>query len=523
MKILDCTLRDGGYYNNWEFKKNLVKNYLRKISQSGVNIIELGFRFKNNSKYGDYGHLTEKRIKNLNLPVNFTYAVMINCKDFLNKSKVDLKSLDKIFCNKKNSKISIIRIALNYEELSYAMTIAERLHGKNYEVHLNIMQISTLKPLELLNIVKKVNNKKFISVLYIADSLGDLTKPNLKTIHSFLKKANKPLGIHAHDNLNLALSNTLFAEKLGFKYLDSTILGMGRGAGNTRTEELLYELYTNKNKKNLNYQLVYKLGIDHFAKLKKKYQWGSNFYYFLSAKHQIHPTYIQKMLSDRKYSKKDILSNINLLKNFNAKKYDINILNDAIFNLKTDKDGEWYPKRSLIADEILILGPGPSVKKYKSKILSYIILKKPKVICINFNNFIDKKYINFYCSCNIGRLFMEIDKYINSKIPLIFPKNSILDENDSINKVKILNYGAIFSKKKFSVLENYCVLPENLSLFYALAVSIASGTKHITFAGLDGYEKNSKNFLNIQEKLKYLKKFKRNIKFLSLTPTTYRF
>ena len=118
---------------------------------------------------------------------------------------------------------------------------------------------------------------------------------------------------------------------------------------------------------------------------------------------------------------------------------------------------------------------------------------------------------------------MEIDKYINSKIPLIFPKNSILDENDSINKVKILNYGAIFSKKKFSVLENHCVLPENLSLFYALAVSIASGTKHITFAGLDGYEKNSKNFLNIQEKLKYLKKFKRNIKFLSLTPTTYRF
>ena len=95
---------------------------------------------------------------------------------------------------------------------------------------------------------------------------------------------------------------------------------MGRGAGNTKTEELLHELKekTNKSSK-FNYEIIYKLIFSHFKKLKLKYDWGSNQFYFLSAKNQIHPTYVQNMLDDTRYSDEDILSGINLLKNLTQK------------------------------------------------------------------------------------------------------------------------------------------------------------------------------------------------------------
>lgn len=102
--ILDCTLRDGGYYNNWTFKKELVKNYLKTLSKSGIEIVELAFRFKNKSNYGEYGYLTEDKINKLNLPNNLKYSVMINCKDFINNNKIDINLIEKSFIEKKNQK-----------------------------------------------------------------------------------------------------------------------------------------------------------------------------------------------------------------------------------------------------------------------------------------------------------------------------------------------------------------------------------------------------------------------------------
>ena len=521
MYLLDCTLRDGGYYNNWSFSKKLVKDYLKTISLTGIDIVELAFRFKNKAKYGDYGHLTEKKITNLNLPENLRYSLMINCKDFISNSKIDLNLINKFFVDKKKSKISIIRIAANYSELDKAISIANELYKKKYNVFLNIMQITTLKKRELIDISKKIKKQKNISVFYIADSLGDLTINKLREIHKIIKKTKKPLGIHAHDNLNLALSNTLFAKKLGFKYFDSTILGMGRGAGNTKTEELTYEINEQNNISKYNYQIIYNLILEFFKKMKKKYEWGSNTYYYLSAKNQIHPTYIQKMIDDEKYSEKDILSTLNLLKELNSRKYDINLLNDAIYNLpNSNVNGDWYPKKDLENKNILILGPGKTVLKYKKKIINYIKQHKAKVICLNFNNFINKKYLSYYCTCNIGRFVMEVHKYVNSNIPLIFPKKLISEQNIFFKKLNILNYGVNFIKLKFDISKNMCVLPDNLSLFYALAVGISAGSNEIALAGLDGYTKDDNKFKNVQKNLMYLNKYKKKIKFI--TPSLYK-
>ena len=526
MIILDCTLRDGGYYNNWMFSQNTVQDYINKISNSGVKIVELAFRFKKKNKFGEFGHLTEDKIKKLKLPNNLEYAIMINCKEFINNTKVDFNLLNKFFVKKNNTKISIIRLASNYNELDQSLKIGKYLFSKGYKVFLNMMQITTLENEKLRLISQKLKKAHYINVFYIADSLGDLDKKKLKLIYTIFSKIKKPLGIHAHDNLNQALINTLYAKKLGFKYLDSTVLGMGRGAGNTKTEELLHELKETINYKlKFNYEIIYKLIFLHFKKLKKKYDWGTNQFYFLSAKNQIHPTFVQNMLDDKRYSDQDILSTLNILKKFDSKKFDINILNSAIFDLPiTNLEKKIFPKKifnKFNKDKVLIIGPGKNLQINKKKIIQFIKKFNPLVLSINYNSVIDKKYINCFCSCNIGRLMMDISDYLDVKKPLIFPKGLLSENNKHLDELEIYNYGVSFKKNLLKIKESGCILPDNLSFFYTIAVAVSANYKNIFLAGLDGYTKDNFNFKNIQNQLDLFKKNYLNQKIFSLTPTNY--
>ena len=451
---------------------------------------------------------------------------MINCKEFINNSDVDFNLLDKFFVKKNKTKVSIIRLASNYSELDQSLIIGKYLFSKGYKIFLNMMQITTLDNEKLKLISQKIKKAHYINVFYIADSLGDLDKKKLKIIHTIFSKIKQPLGIHAHDNLNQALSNTLYAKKLGFKYLDSTVLGMGRGAGNTKTEELLYELKEiSSNKSKFNFEIIYKLLFSHFKKLKKKYDWGTNQFYFLSAKNQIHPTYIQNMLDDKRYSDEDILSGLNILKKFNARKYDINILNSAIFDLPiSNLEKKIFPKKiftELDKDKVLVIGPGKNLKVFKKRITKFIKKFNPLVLSINYNSVIDKKYINYFCSCNIGRLMMDISDYLDVKKPLIFPKGLLSEKNKYLDELEIHNYGVSFKKNMLKIKESECILPDNLSFFYAISIAVSANYKNIFLAGLDGYTKDDFNFKNIQNQLNLFKKKYLKPKIFSLTPTNY--
>ena len=111
------------------------------------------------------------------------------------------------------------------------------------------------------------------------------------------------IGIHAHDNMHRALTNTLEAYKNGAKWLDSTVNGLGRGPGNTKTEELVFEL-KGINDENIDFLPLIDLIQNEFSTLKEKYKWGSSPFYYLSGKNKIHPTYIQNMLNDNSYKMK---------------------------------------------------------------------------------------------------------------------------------------------------------------------------------------------------------------------------
>ena len=193
--------------------------------------------------------------------------------------------------------------------------------------------------------------------------MGSLDKKSLIKIIKFFKYNWKgDLGIHAHDNLNLALKNSMIAIKNDFKWVDCTISGMGRGPGNLKTEDII----KNYDYKSLKY--IKKLNKNYFNDLKKIYKWGSNKYYALAAKYKIHPTYIQEMLSDKRYSSKNYLNVINNLKKTDSKKYNLNNLFSFNTTYFSKGKGKWFPINNFYKKKIIIVGPGETVQNNRKKL-----------------------------------------------------------------------------------------------------------------------------------------------------------
>ena len=317
-RILDCTLRDGGYYNNWNFKKEFVQKYLDTINKY-VSIVELGLRLLNSDNYkGPLAFTKDKWLDQLNLPNNIQYAVMLNASDFRNSKNIK-SDIDLLFpINAEQSKISLVRIAARSSDFKFISEIINCLKLKGFDVAINLMQISEFSDEDLIDICNKVSSLE-PSIFYIADSLGSLRPNNIKSIFEVItKNINTPIGLHAHDNLGFARQNSLEAIKCGAKYIDSTLLGMGRGAGNAKTVEMIIELFY---KKNDEYYLINLFDFLHnnMRQLKIEYGWGSDYLYMLSAIHKIHPSIVQYLIKDTRYSMSEIINIFNFLKNIDAK------------------------------------------------------------------------------------------------------------------------------------------------------------------------------------------------------------
>ena len=235
--IIDCTLRDGGYYNSWDFPIAIVDDYLIAMSAANVDFVEIGFRFLNNDGYkGPYAFSTDKYLKNLKIPNDLKLGVMVNGSDLY----TDIgwkKAIVKLFPEPAdNSPIKLVRFACHFHETPNALLAAKWLSGRGYLVGLNLMQITERSKNEIIQFCKSLSNFP-IEVVYFADSLGSMKHQNIAPLVNLIRKHWKGnIGIHTHDNMGLALANTLEAYAKGVNWLDATVTGMGRGPGNTKTE-----------------------------------------------------------------------------------------------------------------------------------------------------------------------------------------------------------------------------------------------------------------------------------------------
>jgi 4-hydroxy 2-oxovalerate aldolase len=527
IKILDCTLRDGGYYCGWDYTKELISEYLNCISHSNIDALELGLRTPNTNKFlGPLAFTTDQFLNSLPLPRNMDIVVMINAKDFITNGKADQELLSKSFGHKSSSPVTMVRIAAHFEEVPFLGEMGKFLSDNGYSVAINLMQSGGKTREEIKWAVKNISQFQNFKILYFADSLGNMNQDDVKEIITWIKEEwDGEIGIHTHDNMGRAISNTLMAIEMGASWADATILGMGRGAGNAKIEYLLLELKRLGVKKFFP-EAIFPLVLGSFLQLQEKYKWGPNLLYYLSADCKIHPTFIQELLGRNHQDPAVMINAIEKLKDSNSTSYTNNKLIRAMEIKHTDSVGDWNPRGFFKNKNILILGAGPSLIRHKEATEDFIKRKRPVVIALNTKHIIDPSLIDYYIACHPMRLLLESDKYKSLNRPLLTPFNSLPDfVKEKVRGIQVFNYGLKLSPGKFSIEENTCGIPTPLAIGYALAIvsqgGAEEGAKNIFLAGFDGYGSHDPRQMEMEEIFNLFQSLNLEIPLKAVTPTTY--
>ena len=528
IKHLDCSLRDGGYYNNWDFDNDLINQYLQVLESINVDFCEIGFRFFNNNGFkGSCAFSTEEFLNSLTIPENIKIAIMINANELISNGELEIDRLKKLIPIKASqSKVDMVRVACHSETIDKILPVFEFLHNYGYISCCNITKVSDktkekLKELSYLLLSTKVD------ILYFADSLGSSTPESVEEIVKALRSNWKgELGIHAHNNTGLALSNTLQAIKCGVEWVDSTITGIGRGPGNALTEELILEISQDSLRpktNNLNLVPLIQIINKHFLPMKRKYSWGTNIFYYLAGKYSIHPSYIQAMLKDVRYQEEDILSSINYLRDQGGKNFDYSDLNEARKFYKGKPKGKWDPKTFFNNKDVLIVGTGPEFKNHEKAIEAFIERTKPVVLAINTNTLSNNDLIDLRIACHPTRLLADIDKHLNLPQPLIIPLSMLPEEFSRLFIRKdIRDFGIGLTNTHFEFHKSFCLIPNTLVLSYALAVITSGSANKIYLAGFDGYPQGDSRNDEINDLLSKFKASKPDAKVIAITPTKYK-
>jgi len=268
IKVVDCTIRDGGLMNNHNFTHEFVRAVYKAISESGIDYMEIGY--KNSRKlfspkdYGKWKFCDEDDMKRTieGIPSKTKLSVMVDV------DRVDFDDVPQ----KKDSIVSMVRVAAYVKDIDKAIFLVNHFADKGYETTVNIMAISRALDNELTEALHQLEEECKAPVIYVVDSNGALYQESVeflvKKFKSILK--SKEIGMHAHNNQQLAFSNTIEAIIHDANYVDGSIYGLGRAAGNCPTELLLGFL------KNPKYDIRPILDVisKEFISLREKLEWG---------------------------------------------------------------------------------------------------------------------------------------------------------------------------------------------------------------------------------------------------------
>jgi 4-hydroxy 2-oxovalerate aldolase len=266
LRVLDCTIRDGGLVNNWDFSIDFVRDMYRSLSAAGVDYMEIGY--KNSPKLLDEPGAGPWRF----LGDQFLREVIPQKTRTKLSAVVDIGRVDEEdILPRSDSIIDLIRVCCYSKDVDKAIDLVQKFHAYGYETSINIMAISQIEENELTEALDKISRCP-VNIVYIVDSYGSLDNTDIeylvKKFQSHLP--DKELGIHTHNNMQLAFANTLVGSQQGVTFLDSSVYGMGRAAGNCPTELLL------SNFKNDRYTIGPVLDIIErlFIPLRDKVEWG---------------------------------------------------------------------------------------------------------------------------------------------------------------------------------------------------------------------------------------------------------
>lgn len=287
IKVVDCTMRDGGLVNNFGFSDEFVKALYEANKKAGVDYMEFGYKASreifDESEFGKWKFSKEEDIRAIvgDNPSGMKISVMADAGRTNYKEDILPKS---------ESVIDMIRVATYIHQIPTAIHMIEDAKEKGYEVTVNVMAASKI-PDESLFDGLWLLARSSVDVIYLVDSFGSFYPEQISRLaQKYLELAGgagKEVGFHGHNNQQLAFANTIEACRLGVNYLDASVSGMGRGSGNCHMEALLSFL------RNPNYQLfpILKFVESHMVKLREEgWKWGYDIPYLLTGVLNSHPS-----------------------------------------------------------------------------------------------------------------------------------------------------------------------------------------------------------------------------------------
>ncbi|MEX0732984.1 MAG: aldolase catalytic domain-containing protein [Aquisalimonadaceae bacterium] len=518
--ILDCTFRDGGYYNDWDFSNSLAEKYLQVMHETGVDFVEIGFRFgKMEGFLGPYAYSTDRWLRSLPVPPGMQIGVMCNAKDLIQDGR-PVEVVHQLFSPAAESPVELVRIAAHFNEVEACAPVVRTLHELGYRVGFNLMQAGGRSARDITTMARRVADWP-MEALYFADSLGNMCPGDVTATVGALR-AGWPgaIGFHSHDNMGNALANTLAAHDAGATWLDATVLGMGRGAGNVRLEYLLLEL-ARQGVRDSQVDALLEFVVGDFSALQSKYNWGANLFYHLSALYGVHPTYVQEMLSEDRYSHDQVISALQRLGDLDASGYSRARLLAAMQSETIDSVGTWVPGDWLKGRDVLLIGPGERGHRHLQGLLQYIGEEKPVVLCLNSNAWFPSDKVDAWVACNPQRLSLDRDYYQQRRGRLAVPAGLIpCSVRPALQNWELLDFGLHINGGGFDVRESCAVLPRPLSALYAIALAEAAGARRVLLAGLDGYAHDDPRHAEIDQGVQSYLSRDSALAVVALTPTS---
>lgn len=524
VKLLDCTLRDGGYYNDWDFDLDLVAKYLDAMHAISADYVEVGLRsFEQDGFKGGFAYSSDDFIISLKAPQGLKLGVMVNASELVKHADGVIPALQKLFKAKKDSPVSLVRIACHVHEFEPILPGVNWLKEQGYIVGANLMQVADRSEDEIQAIAKAASQYP-LDALYFADSMGSMDPAQTSAIVQIFRREWKgEMGIHTHDNMGNALANSMRAVHEGVTWIDGTVTGMGRGPGNVKTEYLAIQLAEHRVDKPVSMTQLSGIIDKYFKPMQDRCGWGTNTYYFLAGKYGIHPTYIQEMLADSRYTEEDLLAVIEYLKNAGGKKFSFKNLEAGRQFSAENSTGSWKASSALEGKTVMVVGPGPSARRHKMEIERFIRATKPFVIALNTQTAVAQELISLRAACHPIRLLADCEELQKLPQALVAPKALLPESVKSVlaNK-QIYDFGLSVSEEGFTFEDSNCHIPKSLVIAYVLALASSGKASQVLLAGFDGYGADDPRSIEMDRILNQYQATPGACPVLSITPTTYK-
>ncbi|MCP4804265.1 MAG: nucleoid-structuring protein H-NS [Proteobacteria bacterium] len=280
IKVLDCTIRDGGICNDWAFSPELVQRTFQALTQAGLEYMEVGYLTSpgqfDRDKVGPWKFCTKEDLDGVVTSGRMKLSAMVDI------GRIDLADIPRA----DDSVLDVVRIATYAHQMDEALKLLDRCQEQGFETFMNVMAVSSLSPEEVDLFLKRLAVSGVDNVALV-DSFGALFPYHVRyLVHKYMNYLGEDIkvGVHLHNNQQQAFANSITAIDEGVDFVDATIHGMGRGAGNCPLELLLFYL------DNPRYDVRPVLDmVDEFADMRDGLRWGYHLPYAITGYYNVHP------------------------------------------------------------------------------------------------------------------------------------------------------------------------------------------------------------------------------------------